>query len=80
MATLHVRSVPEDLYAQLRQMANAKRRSLSAQVVEMLEQAIEIERQREQQATLLASIRSQRYVPPVDAPDSILLLREDRRR
>lgn len=37
MATLHVRNVPDDLYERIRQRAAAENRSLSAEVVALLE-------------------------------------------
>lgn len=37
MATLHVRNVPEELYERLRQRAEAENRSLSAEVIHLLE-------------------------------------------
>ena len=37
MAILHVRNVPEHLYAELRERAEAERRSLSAEVVLLLQ-------------------------------------------
>ena len=40
MAILHVRNVPDDLYRQLRQRADTERRSLSAEVVVLLDQAM----------------------------------------
>ncbi len=40
MAILHVRNVPDDLYIQLRERAEAERRSLSAEVVVLLQQAM----------------------------------------
>ncbi len=43
MPTLHVRSVPDSLYDQLRSLAQVKQRSLSAQVVAMLERSLEAE-------------------------------------
>jgi len=79
MTTLHVRSVPEELYEQIRQLAQARQRSLSAQVITLLERAVAEESQREQQAELLASIRRRRFKPPA-AMDSTSLLREDRAR
>ena len=80
MPTLHVRSVPEDLYNQLRSLAQVKQRSLSAQVVAMLERALEAEAQQQQQARLLDTIHRRRFMPPAAAPDSAELLREDRQR
>ncbi len=46
MNTLHVRSVPDDLYERLQKLAHSKNRSLSAQVITMLTQAIEDEERR----------------------------------
>jgi plasmid stability protein len=40
MAILHIRSVPDDLYARLRARAQTERRSLSAEVLLLLERAV----------------------------------------
>ncbi len=80
MATLHVRSVPDDLYQQLWSMAQTTQRSLSAQVVTMLQRAIEEEQRRQQQAQVLEAIRRRRFTPPVGAPTAVELLGEDRAR
>ena len=65
MATIHVRSVPDALYAQVRELAQAKQRSLSAEVGALLETAVAIEERRQKQANAL------------DA-NSVALLRVDR--
>jgi plasmid stability protein len=80
MATLHVRSVPEDLYERLQKLAQTQNRSLSAQVITLLSQALQEEESRKRQSKLLADIRRRRVVLPSNAPDSVELLREDRRR
>ena len=80
MNTLHVRSVPEDLYNRLQQLANARNRSLSAQVIMMLSQAIEAEERRKKQGKVLASIQKRRFKAPKNAPASLTLLHEDRSR
>lgn len=80
MATLHVRSVPEDLYKEVQKLAEERNRSLSAQVVTMLAQAVEEEKSRKAQTKALASIRRRRFAVPKRAPSSLDLLREDRRR
>jgi plasmid stability protein len=80
MNTLHVRSVPDDLYSRLQQLARTRNRSLSAQVVEMLSQALEEEELRLKQAATLASIRRRRFSPPRESPTSLEFLREDRER
>jgi plasmid stability protein len=80
MATLHVRNVPERLYERLRQRAEQENRSLSAEVIMLLDRALE--ESREAPAELLAQIRRRRSYHPADAgaPDSTSLLRQDRDR
>ena len=80
MATIHVRSVPDALVAQVRELAQAKQRSLSAEVVALLETALAAESRHQQQANVLDAIRRRRFIPPAGAPDSVDLLREDRAR
>jgi plasmid stability protein len=80
MPILHVRNVPESLYGQLRRRAAGQGRSVSAEVISLLEQALE-EPERDQ-GEILASLRRRRSFRPADvgAPDSASLLREDRAR
>ena len=80
MAILHVRNVPEELYARLKRRADSQRRSLSAEVITLLEWATE-EVERTSEATL-ASIRQRRSFNPAlaGAPHSTTLLRQDRDR
>ena len=80
MPTLHVRSIPEDLYLQIQRLAETKNRSLSAQVVNMLTQALEEEKRRKVQIKALTSIRRRRFTAPKKAPSSLTLLHEDRSR
>jgi antitoxin FitA len=80
MATLHVRSVPEDLYERIQNLAQSRSRSLSAEVITLLYRALEEEENRKRQGKLLADIRRRRFALPAGAPDSVELLREDRRR
>ncbi len=80
MSTLHVRSVPEDLYRRIQALARQKNRSLTAQVITLLEQAVENENQRAKHADVLSSIQRRRFKLPVNAPNSLELLKEDRSR
>ncbi len=80
MNTLHVRSVPDNLYKRLQQLAEAKNRSLSAQVITMLAQTIENEERRQKQSKTLKSIQRRRFKAPRNAPSTLNLLREDRGR
>jgi plasmid stability protein len=79
MATLHVRNVPEDLYARIRLQAQVQNRSLSAEVIILLDKAMD---RSENQAALLDRIRRRRFFRPtsVGAPNTTTLLRQDRTR
>jgi plasmid stability protein len=80
MNTLHVRSIPENIYVRLQELAKTRNRSLSAQVVEMLSQALEEEELRLKQTATLTSIRRRRFTPSAKSPTSLELLHEDRNR
>jgi len=80
MSILHVRNVPDALYERLQRRADAQRRSLSAEVITLLDWALEeTERSPED---ILAAIRSRRSFCPAaaGAPDTTTLLRQDRER
>ena len=68
MNTLHVRSVPDDLYERLQQLAHSRNRSLSAQVITMLAQAVEDEERRKKHGKALISIQRRRFKAPKNAP------------
>ena len=78
MPTLHVRNVPEELYERLQERAQKENRSMSAEVVDLLQRAIEASER--SPAEILAGIRRRRSFRTVDAgaPDSVTLIREDR--
>ncbi|MDP9374955.1 MAG: Arc family DNA-binding protein [Chloroflexota bacterium] len=78
MPILHVRNVPDDLYERLRQRARAENRSLSAEVIRLLEGALGSEQRSQQE--IVESIWRRRFAPPPGTPDSTALLREDRER
>ena len=78
MPTLNVHNVPGDLYARLQRRAQAHRRSLSVEIVALLQVALD-----EAECTSelpLASIRRRRFFDPAaaGAPDSTALLRQAR--
>lgn len=80
MPTLHVRNIPDTLYDRLRRRAQTQNRSLSAEVVILLDYALE--ETEHSQAVLLDNIRRRRFFNPAqaNAPDSTTLLRQDRNR
>jgi plasmid stability protein len=78
MPTLYVREIPDKVYAQVRRIAQAQGRSLSAYVVMVLEQAIEDEKVRRRSSRALANIRRRRRPLPPGAPDSVEMIRRMR--
>ena len=80
MPILHVRNVPEDLYERIQQRAQSEHRSISAEVLSLLRNALDASEW--PQARLLADIRRRRFHRPSDAgaPESVKLLREGRER
>ena len=77
MPTLHVRNVPEPTYDRLRQRAQERNRSLSAEVLFLLDYALE--ETAVPQAEILDRIRRRFFNPAsVNAPNSATLLREGR--
>ena len=82
MAILHVRNVPDDLYIRIQELARAEDRSISAEVITLLQQGLREDETRRSQARILGDIRRRRFPYPADAnaPNSVTLLREDRER
>ncbi|MEH2093251.1 FitA-like ribbon-helix-helix domain-containing protein [Nostoc sp.] len=88
MATLYVRNLPDDLYAKLQELAVSEHRSINAQVITLLEQALKTEAQQTEEERrknvpkLLEEIRLRREKLPTDIewPDSTAMIREDRDR
>ncbi len=80
MPILHVRNVSEELYDSIKQRAAAQNRSITAQVITMLERAVE--QPSRSQSEILEGIQRRRFFRPATtgAPDSTALLREDRSR
>lgn len=61
MATLHVRNVPDELYEQLKALANDDHRSLSSEVIWLLQEAV------------VAGSRRRRMMAAIDALHQIAL-------
>lgn len=82
MSTLHIANLPEALYTRIKQIARDRQRSVNEEVIELLEQATQLQADARTQAEILADIRSRRFTYAVDvtAPESVTLLREDRER
>ena len=81
MATLHVRNVPDELYERIRDRAAAEKRSLGAEVIWLLEQALL--RQPDDATALWDRIdRRRAWLAETQGefPSSVDLIREDRQR
>ena len=88
MPNLNLLNIPDDLYERLRELAEAEHRSIDAQVITILQNALETktqqteEERRKNVLKLLEESRLRREKLPKDIewPDSTALLREDRDR
>jgi plasmid stability protein len=88
MATLHAVNIPDELYAQLQELAKSENSSVDAQVITILQSALQAKTQmtedekRKNVPKLLEEIRRRREQLPTDVewPDSTALIREDRDR
>ncbi|MEW6718332.1 MAG: Arc family DNA-binding protein [Chloroflexota bacterium] len=80
MPTLHVRNVPEELYERIRERAQEESRSITAEVIQLLQSALTENKQ--EQSKVLERIQRRRFFRPADvnAPDTTSMLRQDRAR
>ena len=83
MATLYVENVPDDLYEALRKRAKRNRKSMAAEVIELLQQFVpteaELKRRRDFYKDILR-FREQEPLSPGPFPSAEEMLREDRER
>jgi hypothetical protein len=77
MATLYVRNVPPELYAQLQQWAIDSGRSVNAEVLDVLEREAVARRQQSEWRQRLEALRSE-ITPATGSPWPEDLIREDR--
>lgn len=82
MAILHVRNVPEKLYRRIQELAEEEKRSMTAEVIALLDAAVERQKARKRTAGMLNRIRrrSTTVKLPSGWVDSVELIREDRER
>ena len=80
MPVLHVRNVPDSLYEQIKKQAQRSNRSISAQVITLLQRGLQDDDAH--QSEVLGSIRRRRFFTPhkMNVPNSTTLLREDHAR
>ncbi|MBM4031982.1 MAG: hypothetical protein FJ291_09375 [Planctomycetes bacterium] len=80
MARLYIRDVPPSLHHELRRLAAEHKRSISAEVIELLAQELAIRRKRAEVSKTLAGIKRTRFTLPPGSPTTDEMLREDRAR
>jgi plasmid stability protein len=83
MATLYVENVPDDLYEALRSQAKARRRSIAAEVLALLEENIPTAQElksRHEWVRKLARLRKQHVGSGRTFPSAEEMIREDRDR
>jgi plasmid stability protein len=79
MATLYVRDVPERLYKRLRARARRNGRSLNAEVLELIDEAVLRELTSDEITDRLAELAAEIDLPP-DAPRPEDIIRQERDR
>jgi plasmid stability protein len=83
MPTLYVENVPGDIYKALRKRAKENRKSIAAEVIELLEQNVPTEaelKKRREFARKLREISSRQPLSPGPFPSTEEMIREDRDR
>ncbi len=83
MATLYVENVPDDLYKALRERARKHRKSIAAEVIELLELFVPTKAELKKRDDFLQKIRefqAREPLAPGPFPSTEEMLREDRER
>jgi plasmid stability protein len=83
MATLYVENIPDGLYEALRRQAKARRRSIAAEILAMLEENVPTAqelRSRREWVRNLAKLRKQKTGSGGSFPNTEEMIREDRER
>jgi plasmid stability protein len=80
MPTLYIRNVPEGLYEHILRQAQEQNRSISAQVIHLLERAVLESPQVQRQVLERIQRRRSEFSFQPGVPDSLKLLRQDRER
>jgi len=83
MATLYVENIPDDLYEALRSQAKARRRSIAAEVLALLEENVPTARElkaRHEWVRKLGRLRKQQTASGRLFPSTEEMIREDRER
>ncbi|KXG78792.1 hypothetical protein AN618_01300 [Fervidicola ferrireducens] len=82
MPSLQVRDLPDYIYQQIIQLAEAERRSIAQETIILLEKALQLEKSNKKRRSLLFNhiIQETKDKNYKDALDPVKLIREDRER
>ena len=83
MATLYVENVPDEIYEALRERARERRKSIAAEVIELLGQHIPTAAELKKRERLYQKALRMSNTPPLSSgpfPSAEEMIREDRRR
>ena len=80
MPNLYLDDVPSEVYDRLRQLAGAHNRTLEAEAVNLLQLGLGSVPSDRTPGEILAELRRHSFTPPPGTPESVDLLRKDRRR
>jgi plasmid stability protein len=83
MATLYVENVPDDIYKALREQARRHRKSIAAEVIELLEQTVPTVEDLKKRRKAIGELAKLRALPPAGSgpfPSTEEMIREDRER
>ena len=83
MATLYVENVPDDVYKALRKRAKANRKSMAAEVIELLKDHVPTEAELKKRREFYDRMAEFRARPPLSEgpfPSAEEMIREDRER
>ena len=80
MPTLHVRELPEDVYAQLNYLAKREHRSLAQETIVLLKEGIAAKLGNKERRRKLLEKISDLAIDGSKFPDPVILIREDRER
>jgi plasmid stability protein len=80
MATIHVRNVPDQMHSEIQKLAEQAGRSLTAEVIVLLGNALAARNSLQDQRSILDAIRRRRLRRKPSTVSSVELLRKDRER
>ena len=80
MATLYVRNIPAELYAELQRWAEQHDRSINAEIIDLLQREAARRGTTAELARSLAAYYEQYGDQPVEVPDVVELIHEGRER